>query len=55
MTVLRDKRMIYVTVQPVDLGTRLKEIKQERHQQMLQERLRSQEYQLRSSVEKLFQ
>jgi hypothetical protein len=54
MTVLRDKRTVYVTVQPVDLGTRLKEIKQERQKQMLQERIRSQEYPFRSPVEKLF-
>jgi hypothetical protein len=56
MTVVRDKKMIYITVQPVDLATRLKEIKQERQQQLHQEKLRAQEYgPFRTSVEKLFQ
>ena len=44
MTVVRDKRTITVIVQPVDLSNRLKTIKQERQQQLIQERIRSQEY-----------
>lgn len=56
MTVVRDKRTLHITVQPVDLATRLKEIKNERQQQLLQEKLRSQEYgPFRTSVEKMFQ
>lgn len=59
MTVLRDKRIITVTVQPVDLATRLKEIRLERQQQQQQlqhDKLRLQEHgPFRTSVEKLFQ
>jgi len=44
LTVLRGKHQLEITVQPVDLATRLREIRQERQQQLLQERLRSQEY-----------
>jgi hypothetical protein len=41
--ILRDKREVSLTVQPVDLATRLKEVRKERQQQLLQERLRFQE------------
>jgi S1-C subfamily serine protease len=44
LTVLRGKHQLDLTVQPVDLATRLKEIRQERQRQLMQERLRSQEY-----------
>jgi hypothetical protein len=44
LSVLRGKHQLDVVVQPVDLATRLKEIRYERQQQLLQERLRSQEY-----------
>jgi S1-C subfamily serine protease len=46
LTVLRGEKQISmdITVQPVDLATRLREIRQERQQQMFQEQLRSQEY-----------
>lgn len=37
ITVLRENRTIQIIVQPVDLATRLKEMKLERQQQMLQE------------------
>ena len=44
LSVLRGKQQLDIVVQPVDLATRLKEIRYERQQQLLQERLRSQEY-----------
>ena len=44
LTVVRGKLQLDITVQPVDLATRLKEIRRERQQQYNQERLRSQEY-----------
>lgn len=44
LTVLRGRQQLDVTVQPVDLATRLKEIRRERQQQLRQERPQSQEY-----------
>lgn len=44
LTVIRGKQRLDVTVQPVDLATRLREIRRERQQQLHQEHLRSQEY-----------
>jgi S1-C subfamily serine protease len=46
LTVLRGEKQILmdIIVQPVDLATRLREIRQERQQQLFQEQLRSQEY-----------
>jgi hypothetical protein len=41
--VLRDKKRVALTVQPVDLVTRLREVRKERQQQMVQDRLRFQE------------
>jgi hypothetical protein len=35
MTILRDKRTMNVIVQPIDLATRLKEMRQEREKQQL--------------------
>lgn len=71
MTILRDKRTILVTVQPVDLATRLKEMKLERENQILLEQQQQQKQQqqlqqlqhqhefgsqqFRSSAEKAFQ
>lgn len=43
VTLLRENRQISLTVQPVDLATRLREIRRERQQQMLNQRLRFQE------------
>lgn len=43
LTVLRDSKQISLIVQPVDLATRLRAIRQERQQQYLNERLRFQE------------
>ena len=43
MLVLREKQAMTITVQPVDLATRLQEIRQERQQQFLNERMRFQE------------
>lgn len=43
ITVLRGQKKIVVTVRPVDLAARLREIRQERQQQMQQDRLRFQE------------
>ena len=43
VTVLRDKRPLSVMVRPVDLASRLREIRKERQQQLLHERLRFQE------------
>jgi len=43
ITILRDKRQVELTVRPVDLATRLRDIRRERQKQMLQERLRFQE------------
>jgi hypothetical protein len=43
MSVLRDKKRLTLTVQPVDLATRLREVRKERQQQMMQDRLRFQE------------
>ena len=43
VTVLREKRRVTVHVRPVDLATRLREIRMERQQQLLNERLRFQE------------
>ena len=43
MLVLRDKQIMTITVQPVDLATRLREIRRERQQQFLNERMRFQE------------
>lgn len=43
MKILRDKSQIDVTVQPVDLSTRLREVRRERQQQMMQDRIRFQE------------
>lgn len=54
LTVLRDKKEICVTVQPVDLATRLKEVRRERQQQLLQERLRFQELGPFRSMERWF-
>jgi len=44
LTVLRGKQQLDITVQPVDLATRLKEIRRERQHQLHRERLRSQEH-----------
>lgn len=54
MKVLRDKKEISVTVQPVDLATRLREVRRERQQQLLQERLRFQELGPFRSMERWF-
>ena len=43
LTVLREKQRMTVTVQPVDLATRLREIRRERQQQYMKERIRFQE------------
>jgi S1-C subfamily serine protease len=43
IVVLRDKKMVTLTVRPVDLATRLRDMRQERQRQMMQERLRFQE------------
>lgn len=43
MTVIRDQREVQVVVRPVDLATRLREMRRERQRQMMQERLRFQE------------
>lgn len=43
ITVLRDRREVTLTVAPVDLATRLREMRRERQQQIMQERLRFQE------------
>lgn len=43
LTVLRDSRRISLKVQPIDLATRLKDIRHERQQRMLQDRLHYQE------------
>lgn len=43
ISVLRDQRPVILTVRPVDLATRLKEIQQERQRQIMQDRLRFQE------------
>lgn len=43
LLVLRGEEQITMTVQPVDLATRLREIRRERQQQLLNERLRFQE------------
>jgi hypothetical protein len=43
ISVLREKRRLILTVQPVDLATRLREVRKERQQQMMQDRLRFQE------------
>jgi S1-C subfamily serine protease len=43
LLVLRGEEQITLTVQPVDLATRLREIRRERQQQLLNERLRFQE------------
>ena len=43
ISVLRGQKKIVVTVRPVDLAARLKEMRQERQQQMQQDRLRFQE------------
>lgn len=43
LTVLRDSKQLTLSVHPVDLATRLREIRQERQQQYLKERLRFQE------------
>lgn len=43
LLVLRNKKRISLTVQPVDLATRLREVRNERQQQMAQDRLRFQE------------
>jgi hypothetical protein len=53
--VLRENKEATVIVQPVDLATRLKEVRKERQQQLLQERLRFQEMGPFRSVERLFQ
>jgi len=43
LTVLRDNKEIVMTVQPVDLAARLREVRRERHKQLHQEYLRLQE------------
>jgi hypothetical protein len=43
MSVLRDNKRLTLTVQPVDLATRLREVRKERQQQMMQDRLQFQE------------
>lgn len=43
MTVLRDQQRTTVVVEPVDLASRLREIRRERQQQYLNERMRFQE------------
>jgi hypothetical protein len=55
MTVVRDKKRVDVGVEPVDLATRLREIRQERQQQLQRENLRFQELGPFRSMERLFQ
>jgi hypothetical protein len=55
MHVLRENKEATVILQPVDLATRLKEVRKERQQQLFQERLRFQEMGPFRSVERLFQ
>lgn len=43
ISVLRDHRPVILTVRPVDLATRLREMRQERQRQIMQDRLRFQE------------
>lgn len=43
LTVLRDSKQLTLSVHPADLATRLREIRQERQQQYLKEKLRFQE------------
>lgn len=43
ISVIRDQRPMVVTVRPVDLATRLREMRQERQRQIMQDRLRFQE------------
>jgi S1-C subfamily serine protease len=43
ISVLRDNRPVILTVRPVDLATRLREMRQERQRQIMQDRLRFQE------------
>jgi S1-C subfamily serine protease len=52
MKVLRDKSHITLTVQPIDLASRLKEVRHERRKQLMQERLRFQEL---GPMQRLFQ
>ncbi|GAX10101.1 hypothetical protein FisN_3Lh287 [Fistulifera solaris] len=55
ITVIREKQQIEISVQPVDLATRLRECRADRHQRLLQERLRFQELGPFRSMERLFQ
>jgi len=59
LTVLRvdnkNSKEITLTVKPVDLATRLKQVRRERQQQLLQERLRFQELGPFRSMERWFQ
>ncbi|GAX16231.1 hypothetical protein FisN_3Hh287 [Fistulifera solaris] len=55
ITVIREKQQIEISVQPVDLATRLRESRADRHQRLLQERLRFQELGPFRSMERLFQ
>ena len=43
VTLQRDRQTLTITVQPVDLATRLREIRRERQQQFLRERIRFQQ------------
>jgi S1-C subfamily serine protease len=43
ISVIRDQRPMVITVRPVDLATRLREMRQERQRQIMQDRLRFQE------------
>lgn len=55
LTVLREKKEISLIVQPVDLATRLREVRKERQQQLMQDRLRFQELGPFRSMERWFQ
>lgn len=55
MTILRDKKKIDLEIEPIDLASRLREVRRERQQQLFQERLRFQELGPFRSMERLFQ
>jgi len=55
MKVLRDSKQISITVQPVDLATRIREVRREQQQQRRQEQLRFQELGPFRSMDRWFQ